>query len=265
MPSDKAETVPVDHSGSGLIYGIHAVSEALRREDGQLREIWVRRDKSGRKLQTIIDLARRHRIRLRFVGRTGMPRVSGPHQGVVARRSAVKLLKLQQLLERAVRRSRSPRLLALDSVQDPRNLGAVLRSALAAGMDGVILTRERSAPLSGTVMKTAAGAVSHLDICQVVNLAETLKLVKKEGYWVYGTVVDPEAVPLYEADLALPLCLVIGGEGKGIRPLVQKQCDLLLTIPMRGELDSLNCSVAAAVIMFEIARRYRSAAGHDKG
>ncbi len=244
-----------NQQADNFIYGLNPVIEALRQEKDTLREIVIQQGKSGKKFQDIIELARAAHIKFRFIDKSRFPQVSGPHQGVVAKRAPVPLLSLKQLLDKIGSRKKTSRLLALDSVQDPRNLGALIRSALAAGIDGIILTRERSAPLTGTVVKTSAGAISHMDICQVVNLAESLKRLKKEGYWIFGTVNDKEAVSLYKADLDPPLCLVIGGEGKGMRPHVKKQCDQLITIPMQGNLDSLNCSVAAAVVMFEITRR----------
>ena len=175
----------------------------------------------------------------------------------MARQSAVPLLQLEELLDdlEATAAAVAPRLLALDSIQDPRNLGSILRSALAAGFGHVILTRDRSVPVTGTVARTSAGAVAHLKLCQVVNLAETLKLLKERGFWVFGAVVEPEADSIYQADFSGPVCLVIGSEGKGIRPLVRRQCDHLVTIPMHAPFNSLNASAAAAVLLFEIARR----------
>jgi len=245
-------------SGQDVIWGINSVREALAQNPRSISEILVQRGKAGPKIQEIVDRARQHKIRLRFVepNRFGVPSQCR-HQGVVARQAPVTLLTLDDILDKAeARKGQSPiRLLLLDSIQDPRNLGAILRSALAAGFTSVIMTRERSAPLTGTVAKTSAGAVSYLDICQVVNLADTIKVLKKRGFWVFGAVADRNGVSVYEADFSPPLCLVIGGEGKGIRPLVQKQCDHLITIPIQGHFDSLNASVAASVIMFEIVRQ----------
>lgn len=246
-----------------LLWGIHAVLEAMQHHPRRLSEILMQRGRAGAKYQEIIDLARAHQVRLRFVeaGRLGVPG-SFPHQGVVARQAAMPLLPMPDLLtsahEEAKAKNVLPRLLVLDSLQDPRNLGAILRSALAAGFTSVLLTRERSAPISGTVARTSAGAIHQLRIGQVVNLAEALKEIRDQGFWIFGAVLDPEAISVYAADLRVPLCLVIGSEGKGIRPLVQKQCDQLITIPMQGDFDSLNVSVAAAIIMFEAVRQQMS-------
>lgn len=241
-----------------LLWGINAVSEALAANPRGLNEVLVQRGKAGPRYQEIIDRARENNVRLKFVesNRLGVP-PHVKHQGVIARQAQAQLLSYEEMLAGLEISGENPypRVLAVDSVQDPRNLGAILRSALAAGFRTVIITRERSVPLTGTVARTSAGAVSHLRICQVVNLTETLKDLKQKGFWVFGTVADPSALSLYDVDFSLPLCLVVGSEGKGIRPLVQKNCDQLVTIPMDGDFNSLNASVAAAVTMFEINRQ----------
>ena len=241
-----------------LIWGVNPVNEALVGNPGTLSEVLILRGKAGPKYQEIIDRARAGNVRLRFVesGRLGVPS-DAKHQGVVARLSHAHMIQLNELLDevKITEENPYPRILAIDSIQDPRNLGAILRSALVAGFTSVIITRERSVPLTGTVARTSAGAINHLRICQVVNLAETLKVLKQNRFWIFGTVADKEAMSLYDVDFSLPLCLVIGSEGKGIRPLVQKHCDQLVTIPMAGTFNSLNASVAAAVTMFEINRQ----------
>jgi 23S rRNA (guanosine2251-2'-O)-methyltransferase len=245
-------------SAPDLLWGLNAVHEALVQTPRRIHEVLILKGKAGPRYQEIIDAARSAGIRLRFVGpkRLGVP-AGIRHQGVVARQSEVHLLPLDELIgsPHSSPEQAGGRILAIDSIQDPHNLGAVLRSALAAGFTSVILTRERSAPFSGTVSATSAGAVHQLRICRVVNLAETLKTLKKKGFWIFGAVADSRADSIYTTDFSESLCLVIGSEGKGIRPLVQKQCDLLVTIPLQGGFDSLNVSVAAAVIMFEIVRR----------
>lgn len=241
-----------------IIWGLNPVREALRHNPQGISEILVQRGKAGPKYQEIIDLARAGRVRLRFVepDRLGVS-AQHRHQGVAARQTAGRFLHLEDLLEKALADTPGgfPRILALDSIQDPRNLGAIFRSAVAAGFRRAIITRERSAPLSGTVAGTSAGAVSRLDISQVANLAESLKRVRQTGFWIFGSVPDQAALSVYTADFRVPVCLVIGSEGKGIRPLVQKQCDQLVTIPMQAGFDSLNVSVAAGIIMFEVVRQ----------
>ena len=240
--------------GDELLLGVNAVREALRSNARSLSEVLVQKGKSGTKVQEIIDLARQHTIRLRFlpVDRFPVPR-NCHHQGVLARQTEAELLPLEELLEQTL--ADTGRILLLDSIQDPRNLGSILRSALAAGFQSVILTRERSAPLTGTVARTSAGAIAHLRIAQVVNLVNALEQLKQHGFWIYGSVAERTAPSVYNTDFSGQLALVIGSEGKGIRPLVRKHCDQLVTIPMTGDFDSLNASVAAALIMFEAVRQ----------
>ena len=243
-----------EEQSDDLLWGINPVHEALVAMS--LSEIFVQKGKGGARLQEIIDLARDNNVRLRFMepNRMGVS-MHCRHQGVVARRAETVFLSLTELLTSLDElEPTESRLLILDSIQDPRNLGSILRSALAAGFRHVILTRERSAPVSGTVARTSAGALAHLKLCQVVNLAETLKELQEQGFWIYGAVPSGEASSIYETDFSGKVGLVIGSEGKGIRPLVKKSCDHLVTIPMHADFDSLNVSVAAAVIMFEVVR-----------
>ncbi|WP_051553635.1 23S rRNA (guanosine(2251)-2'-O)-methyltransferase RlmB [Desulfobulbus elongatus] len=255
-PSDGRAAAPA--LDDDLIWGINAVWEALAQQAATINELLVQRGKGGMRLQEIIDAAKERGIAVRFVeaDRMRVPRTCR-HQGVVARLSAAGLLPLDELLDRIAGEPSPPppRLLALDSIQDPRNLGSILRSALAAGFQHVILTRDRSVPVTGTVARTSAGAVAHLGLCQVVNLSDALNRLKERGFWIYGAVAESDAASIYATDFSGPVCLVIGSEGKGIRPLVRQQCDVMVTIPMRAAFNSLNASVAAAVIMFEIARR----------
>ena len=258
-PRDRArEGAHAEPADDSLLWGINSVYEALQQSSRGVEEVLVERGKAGPRLQQIIDLARQHGVAVRFVesDRLGVPRQCR-HQGVVARQAAAPLLQLEELLDdlAGAAKTDQPRLLVLDTIQDPRNLGSILRSALAAGFGHIIMTRDRSVPVTGTVARTSAGAAAHLRLCQVVNLAETLKQLKERGFWVFGAVVEAEAESIYAVDFSGPVCLVIGGEGKGIRPLVRRQCDHLVTIPMRASFNSLNASAAAAVILFEIARR----------
>ncbi len=250
----KSDTAFPPEPDDDLLWGINPVHEALVARS--LSEILVVRGKGGPRIQEIVDLARTNGVRLRFVEQNRLGVVPGcRHQGVVARRAETVFLSLDRLLVDLVEEgSADSRLLVLDSIQDPRNLGSILRSALAAGFRHIILTRERSAPVSGTVARTSAGALAHLKLCQVVNLVETLKELQQQGFWSYGAVVTEDATSIYETDFSGKVALVIGSEGKGIRPLVKKSCDHLITIPMQSNFDSLNVSVAAAVIMFEIVR-----------
>jgi 23S rRNA (guanosine2251-2'-O)-methyltransferase len=244
-----------------LIWGVHPVLEALTEEAERLTEVILQKERRGAKFEEIIALAREKGIKTTFVSSLRLTGDGGGdvrHQGVLARTSQTALLPFDEMVQRfadRVKNGEKPRLIACDSLQDPHNLGAIIRSALAAGAVGVIITRERSAPLGGTAAKASAGAVSHIDISQVTNLVAALKKIKEAGGWVFGAVKDAEAQSLYATDFYVPACVVVGSEGQGIRPLVRKECDILVSIPMAGTLDSLNSSVAAAVILFEAMRQ----------
>jgi 23S rRNA (guanosine2251-2'-O)-methyltransferase len=201
-----------------LIWGVHPVLEALQREPGRVVEVILHREKRSGRIEEIVGMAREKGIKTTFVPSL---RLVGDgagdirHQGVLARTSQTALLPFDELVQRfaaRVRNGERPRLIACDSLQDPHNLGAIIRSALASGAIGVILTRERSAPLSGTAAKASAGAISHIDICQVTNLVAALKKVKEAGAWVFGAVKEPTAQSIYDNDFLLKACIFFGSE-----------------------------------------------------
>lgn len=247
-----------------LLWGVHPIFEGISREPELFAEIFLQKDKKGGKIEDIVALARAANIKLNFVDSislTGEGARDVRHQGLVARINQVPLLAFDQLLSKMKARIEAglgARLIVCDSLQDPHNLGAIIRSALASGANGVVVTRERSAPVGGTAAKSSAGAISHIDIAMVTNLASGLKNLKSAGFWVFGAVKDDVAQSVYTTDLTVPACLVVGSEGKGIRPLVKKECDILISIPMQGDIDSLNSSVAAGVILFEAMRQHLS-------
>lgn len=254
-PSSGKRESDQEKAAEDLIWGVHPVLEALRSRPRRILNVVVQKSKSGPKIQEIIQLVRAHNLKLRFVSDitvAGAGRIS--HQGVVARTAAHTTVSLDDLLIKAQGPAHPSLFLALDCIQDPHNLGAIIRSASAAGVTGIILPKDRTAPLAGTAAKAAAGSIALVDICIATNLVAALTRLKEEGFWIYGA--DGTATQsLYQADFAGPICLVVGGEGKGMRPLVRKECDFLVSIPMRGSLDSLNVSVATAVILFEMVRR----------
>lgn len=244
-----------------LIWGVHPVLEALQAGPGRISELILQKDRHGTAWEELIDSARRAKIKCTFVERikiTGDEGRQVRHQGVVARGVAVNLTAFEDLLAdfaASVAKGEKPRVIACDSIQDPHNLGAIIRSAHAAGVNRVLLTRERSAPLGGTAAKASAGAISLVDICQVTNLVNAIQALKDAGAWVFGAVKESSAQSIYETDFDLPACVIVGNEERGVRPLVQRHCDVLISIPMAGKLDSLNSSVAGAVIMFEMHRQ----------
>jgi 23S rRNA (guanosine2251-2'-O)-methyltransferase len=233
-----------------LIWGIHPILEILHNGPEQVEEISIQQPGSAKKLQAIISLAEKHRIKIGSVAKITIPGEANPnHQGVLARIKGHQTVDLSELLKEP------PALLvALDSISDPHNLGAIIRSAAAAGAAGILIPKDRAAQITGTVVKVAAGALAHIKICRVTNLSDSLRTLKDSGYWIFGAAGEGQQT-IYDADFSGPTCLVIGSEGKGIRKLVRKQCDFLVKIPMGRKINSLNASVAAGIILFEIARQ----------
>lgn len=200
---------------------------------------------------TVEQLAQQARIPIRYESRSFFDSFTqgGVHQGVAARLQAFPYVALDDLLIKGV-----DLLLVVDQVLDPRNLGALLRTAEAAGVGGVILTETRTAPISPLVEKTAAGATAHLSICRIGNLARTLVAIREADYWLVG--LTPEATQtLYELRISQKIALILGGEEKGLRPLTRQLCDCLIAIPMQGRIASLNISVAGAIALYELLRR----------
>ena len=236
-----------------LICGINPVLEALTAGTRHFDRLLVVKGLRNRRLSDAIRRATRLGIPLRFEMRETLDRLAGgvPHQGLIAVVSAKPLLSLEQLLET----SRSPALLvALDGVEDPRNLGAILRSVEAAGADGALLPERHSAGLSETVDRTSAGALEHVQVARVGNLVHALKTLKERGIWVVG--FDAGGQERWDSvDLKQPVCLVLGGEGRGIRRLVREHCDHLVSIPHFGHVSSLNVSVAAGIALYEAVRQ----------
>ncbi len=247
-----------------IIFGIHPILEVLRTRPQSIREITIQKSKAtGSKLQEIFSLAKESQCSVRFVSRLADPADGRAvlHQGVMALVTPIPTISLQELIKKT-KNTPAPLLVALDSIQDPFNLGAIIRSACAAGALGIILPRDRSAPLSGVAIKASAGATAHMDISRVTNLSRALKQLKDAGFWIFGTAGNAKNT-LFNTDLTGPACLVIGGEGKGMRALIREQCDFLVSIPMYGKLDSLNASVAAGIVLFERVRQMREAAQEE--
>jgi 23S rRNA (guanosine2251-2'-O)-methyltransferase len=232
------------------IYGINPVMEAL--QAGRVTALRVA-DKSGTRLQQLFALAAQRGVAVRRVPVEALDRDArgGVHQGVVADAEDPRAYSLEEL----VRGARGPALLlVLDGIEDPQNLGAILRTADAAGVDGVVVQNRRSAALGGAAAKASAGAVAHTRLAEVVNIARTLDELKELGVWTVG-LAGEATTPYVSIDFSLPTALVLGAEGAGLRRLVREKCDFLVSIPMHGQLNSLNVSVAAGVALFEAVRQ----------
>ena len=229
--------------------------EALR---GKRRafELFVSRDANDRRMEKLLKLAAEKGVPVRHRDKRDIGRLCGTehHQGVALRLEEYPYAELADIIAAWRDSGESGLILALDGVQDPHNLGALIRSAACAGAHGVIVPRDRAARVTATVEKSAAGAAETIRVAQVTNLAQTLDELKEAGFWIHGT-ADSAASSLYGHDLTGNVVVVIGGEGEGVRPLVRKKCDFLVAIPLRGGVNSLNASVAGGVVLFEALRQ----------
>lgn len=237
------------------VYGRNPVLALLRERGRRVDEIAVLAG-SGGPLAEIVALARRAGVKVSFRTRDQLNAICGSphHQGVVARVAAAEYVDLDHLLALPAGRGEPAFFLALDQVQDPRNLGAIVRTADAFGVHGIVVPKHHQVGLTGAAARTAMGALEKVPVARETNLANALERLKGSGVWIYGT--TPEGgVTVWDADLRGPLCLVLGGEGAGLRPLVARTCDLLLTIPSSGHVGSLNVAAAAAVLCYEVARQ----------
>ena len=243
-----------------VIYGINAVGEALKSRGRGFEYVGVARERHDHRVQRIIDECRRVGVAVRFVTRQDIDRLAGTafHQGVVAVTSAKTYAEVEEILGR--RRGEHALVVVLDGVEDPHNLGAIIRTADGAGADGVLIPERRAAGVTATVAKASAGAVEHMPIAKITNVARTLEELKNRNVWTVG--LDERAPQAYDAlDYNMDCALVLGAEGKGLHELVRKKCDFLVSIPMLGQVASLNVSVASAVVLYEIARQRRRRAG----
>jgi 23S rRNA (guanosine2251-2'-O)-methyltransferase len=255
LPRDEAPLEQADVEGRPL-FGRNPVLELLRAGSRRVEEIAIVSEGRGPALHDLLNLARRQGVKISFRTRDQLTAMAGDphHQGVVARVAGASYSTLGDLLTVPAGRGEVPFFLALDQVQDPRNLGAVLRSAEVTGVHGVILPKHHAVGLTGAAAKSAMGAAELVAVARETNLVQALEELKKEGVWIVGAVPTGGKVP-WEMDLTGPLCLVLGGEGEGLRPLVARSCDFLTSLPMRGQLGSLNVSAAAAVLCYEVLRQ----------
>ncbi|HXY54755.1 MAG TPA: 23S rRNA (guanosine(2251)-2'-O)-methyltransferase RlmB [Nitrospirota bacterium] len=240
------------------IFGINPVTEALKAGRPIQRVLIAEQRKSDRDILEIIRLAKSRRTEIRIVARDAL-KGEAPNallQGVMAIAAAREYATLDDILQLPAQRGQAPLYLVLDGVEDPRNLGAILRTAEATGVHGVIIPERRAVGLTETVAKTAAGALEYVPVVKVANIANVLEELKKEGVWVAGAEAAGEML-YWDADFVRPTAIVLGGEDKGVRRLVRERCDYLLSLPLMGSISSLNVSVAAGVLLYEVLRQRR--------
>ena len=236
------------------IEGRNAVAEALR-SGKPIDRLFIQDHCQDGPVLTIKRLARTKDIPVKYVEKERLDQLSetGRHQGVIAYAAAYEYAQVEDLLEAAKQKGEPPFLILLDGIEDPHNLGAIIRTANLAGAHGVIIPKDRAAGLTATVARTSAGALNYTPVARVTNLAKTMKELKKQGLWF--VCADMGGTPMYDLDLKGPIGLVVGNEGEGVGRLVKETCDLTASIPMKGDIDSLNASVAAGVLSYEILRQ----------
>lgn len=243
------------------IIGINPVMEALRSGRPIQRLLIAEQRKSDRDIIEIIRLARQGGVEVRMASRDALNREApnAVHQGVVASAAAREYAALDDILQIPSERGQTPLFLILDGVEDPRNLGAILRTAEAAGVHGVIIPERRAVGLTETVAKTAAGALEYVPVVKVVNIVNAIEDLKKAGVWVAAAEANGD-MQYWDADFVRPTALVLGGEDKGVRRLVREHCDYTLSLPLMGQISSLNVSVATGVMLYEVLRQRKKQA-----
>lgn len=244
-----------------LIYGRHPVREQLSARPSAVRRVMVAEGTSHPMITELLAMAKEISVRVERMPRKKLEGLVGrvAHQGVVAEVTPFGYVGIDDLLNGVTQSGQPALLIVLDQIQDPHNLGAILRSAYALGAQGVIIVKDRATEVTGTVSKASAGAASKIPVARVTNLRRALEILKDASLWIYGTDADAEKT-LSQVDLTGPVALVIGNEGKGLRRLVAETCDELVRIPMSGELGSLNASVSAGIALYEAVRQ-RGAVG----
>ncbi len=237
------------------VFGIHAVEELLQNKSEQIKQIYFQKPAKGQRLKNLMTQAQSLELTLHLVSRTELERhASGNHQGVVAHIQSLKKWSEKDLEEIIKNKNQSGLFLILDGVQDPHNLGACLRSAECAGVDCVIIPKDRAVGMTSTVRKVACGAAERMPLITVTNLARSMQLLKEHGVWLYGLAGETDD-SLYAMNFTGSVALVLGAEEKGLRRLTRENCDQLLSIPMAGNISSLNVSVATGVGLYEIYRQ----------
>ncbi len=249
----------IEVGGANQIYGLIPVLEALRAGSKRLEQITIAEGARHERLRELLELARHARVPVHRAPRLALDRALPglTHQGIIARTAAATYRHPDELLDELGQRvgnADPPLVLGLDAVEDPRNLGAILRTAECAGVAGVFIPERRAVGLTATVAKAAAGALEHLSVARVTNLVQLIEQLKQRNIWVIGAAADATS-DYTEWDWTVPSALFLGGEGAGLHRLVRERCDVLVRIPLRGQIESLNVSVAAGVILFEALRQ----------
>ena len=253
--NDERRNASLEAGADGVIEGRNAVIEALRAGTA-VDKIYLQKGETDKTLGHIASKARAAGVVVVEADRRKLDAMSRTHahQGVIALAAVREYVSVESILALAAEKGEAPLLVICDEISDPQNLGAILRTAECAGAHGVVIPKRRSAGLTAVVAKTSAGAVAHVPVARVPNIPSLLKDLKKQGLWIFGTAAEG-STPLYDADLKGSAAIVIGSEGSGMTRLAAENCDFLVSIPMRGKLNSLNASAAAAILLYEAVRQ----------
>ncbi len=239
-----------------ILFGFHSVYEALRANKRVIYQLYIAKNRSPGRVKKILQLAEKQKIKIETLGSEKMDKMTdfSNHQGVVAKTGSLPVYKADQVISEIQQTEKPNFILVLENIEDPHNLGALIRTALCNGVDYILIPKDRSATPSPTVSRSSAGAMEHAKIYMITNTASILRSLKEVGVWVSG--LDAEGkTALFDADLKGDIALVVGGEHKGIRPVVKRECDFLLSIPNQGNINSLNASVAGGIAMYEALRQ----------
>lgn len=242
---------------SNYIEGRNPVLEALK-SGREIEKIMIAKGTKEGSINKIVGIARDKKIMIQTVDRSKLDSMSdtNSHQGVIAVAASYIYKTVEDILELAKQKGEDPFIIILDEIEDPHNLGAIIRTAECAGAHGIIIPKRRSAGVTPTVLKTSAGAVEYIPIVKVTNISATIETLKKENIWIYGADMEGDGY-YYEKDMTGPIGLVIGSEGSGMNRIVKEKCDFLVKIPMKGKVSSLNASVAASILTYDVVRQRR--------
>ena len=250
-----AAPAPVEEEDETRLEGRNALTEALR-AGRTIDKVFIADGDTDKSLQRLAAMAKEAGAVIVPVDRRKLDMMSTTHahQGVIAQAAAHEYATIDDILEEAAQRGQAPLIVICDELSDPHNLGAIMRSAECAGAHGVIIPKRRSVGLTATVAKASAGAVEYMKVARVTNISATIQELKQKGVWIFGTAAEG-SIPMYKADLTGPTAIVIGNEGDGMSQLVRKNCDVMVHIPMKGRISSLNASAAASILLYEAVRQ----------
>jgi len=236
--------------------GVNSIMEALRGKR-RVHKIYIQEGRAGKRIDELLQIAKKKGIFFQYVDKQRLDQMytTANHQGVIAQVDSYEYSSVDEILEQAALLGKDPFILILDGIEDPQNLGSIIRTAECAGVQGIIIPQHNSSEVTAAVARASAGAVEHIPIARETNLVNCIKRLKEKGLWVVGA--DMEGSEYFSCQMPSPTALVIGGEGSGIRRLVRQNCDMLVSIPMTGLISSLNASVAAGLVIYEVVRQRR--------